>query len=70
MKPAAVIEGLEVIEEGGGSGSASGERMAIWKDFIFNGGEGAFSESIVVAVSSGAHALYEICLSKQVANPG
>jgi len=57
MKAAAVVEGLEVVEEGDGSGLSGGEGLALWKNIAFDGGEGAFGECVIVAISPCAHAL-------------
>lgn len=57
VKASAVVEGFEVIEDGSGGGGFGGERGAVVEEFALEGGEGAFSKGVVVAVACGAHAL-------------
>ena len=42
----AIVEGFEVVEEGGGGGLLGVEGPAIVEDFGFEGSEGAFCEGV------------------------
>ena len=70
VKAATVVEGFEIIEKSKGSGAPGGERLAFWEDFIFYGGEGTFSEGIIIAVAPGAHTLEEAGPGQKVADLG
>jgi predicted regulator of Ras-like GTPase activity (Roadblock/LC7/MglB family) len=54
---AAVVEGLEVVEDDEASSGEGVTGLVIGEDFVFEGGEGALGERIVVAATGGAHAL-------------
>ena len=54
MKSGAVIEGFDVIEDGGASLGAGGEAVMI-DQFVFEAAKEAFDKSIVVAVAFSTH---------------
>ena len=68
MTAAAVVECLEVVEEGGGSGLAGWERLVLWKDLVFDGSEGAFGECVIVAIAPCAHALDQTVVGQERAD--
>lgn len=53
----AVVEGLEVVEDGGGGSGLGGEWGTVIEQLTFEGGEGTFCKGVVVAVAGGTHAL-------------
>ena len=68
MKAAAIVEGLEVVEEGGRSGLAGWEGLVLWENLVFDGGEGALSECVIIAISPCAHALDQTVASQERAD--
>ena len=54
MKSGAVIEGLDVVEDGGAGLGESGEAVMV-DQFVFEAAKKAFDKSIVVAVSLSTH---------------
>ena len=70
VKPATVIEGLQVVEDRGGSNAASREELAVSEEVGLDGSEGAFGKSVVVAIALGAHALEETGALEQIACEG
>lgn len=57
MEAAAVVEGFDVIEDGGGGIPLGVEGEAVVKEFGFEGGEDTLGKGVVVAVTGGTHAL-------------
>ena len=70
METTSVVEGLEVVEKSDGSGVTSWEGLTVWEDLIFDGGKGAFSEGIVITITSSAHALEEAGTRDETADLG
>ena len=54
MKSDAVIEGLDVIEDGGASLGEAAEAMMV-DQFVFESAEEGLDKSVVVAVTFSAH---------------
>ena len=54
VESGAVVEGLDVIEDGGTSLGAGGEALMI-DQFVFEAAKERFSKSVVVAVAFSAH---------------
>ena len=70
MSAATVIEGLEVVEDRAGGGLMGREGLTVRQDVGFEGGEDAFGEGVVVAVTLGAHALTQAGAGEQGASFG
>ena len=70
MAAFAVVEGFEVVEDGGGGGGFGDEWGTVNEQLAFEGGEGAFREGIVVAVTGGTHALAQAVAGEEGAGGG
>ena len=62
----AVVEGFQVVEDRGGGDGFGSEGLAVVEEFVFEGGEGAFGEGVVVAIAGGAHALVQAVAGEQL----
>ncbi len=60
-----VIESLEVVEESNASSVPGNKAMIVRQDLIFDRGEGAFREGVVVAAPLGTHALAQFETGEQ-----
>ncbi len=67
---AAIIEGLEVVEDRAGGGWVRREGLTVWENVGFEGGKEALGESVVVAIAFGAHALAQAGAREQGAGFG
>ena len=54
MESGAIVEGLDVIEDGGASLGAGGEAMMI-DQFLFEAAKEGLDEGVIVAVAFAAH---------------
>ena len=54
MESGAVVEGFDVIEDGGASLGVGGEALMI-DQFVFEGAKEGFDEGVIVAVAFAAH---------------
>ena len=54
MESGAIVEGLDVIEDGGASLGAGGEAMMI-DQFVFEAAKEGLDEGVIVAVGFAAH---------------
>ena len=66
MESNAVIEGFDVIEDGGASCGVGGEAMMV-DQFVFERAPEGFDESVVVAVAFAAHGSEQAVLSEYLA---
>jgi hypothetical protein len=67
---AAIVEGLDVVEDRASRGLMGREGLTVRQYVGFEGGEDAFGESVVVAVAFGAHALAQAGAGEQGAGFG
>ena len=54
VESGAVVEGLDVIEDGGAS-FAEGEEAVVVNEFVFEAAKEAFDKSIIIAVAFASH---------------
>ena len=66
MQPGAVIEGFDVIEDGGAGGGVGGEGLMI-NHFVFESAPEGFDKGVVVAVAFTAHGSNEPMVSNELA---
>ena len=66
MHPGAIVEGLDVIEDGGAGLGAGGEAMMI-DQFVFEAVKERLDEGVVVAVAFAAHGSTQTVLSEHLA---
>ena len=65
MESGAVIEGLDVIEDGGASLGAGGEAMMI-DQFVFEAAKEGLDEGVIVAVALATHGSEKAVLGQDV----
>ena len=65
MKSGAVVEGFNVVEDGGASFGEGGEALVV-DEFIFEAAPEGFDEGVVVAVAFAAHGSDQAILSKEL----
>jgi hypothetical protein len=65
MEAPSVVEGLEVVEKGSGGGTFGIEGKVIAEDFRLQRSKGAFRESVIIAITLGAHALAQSMSGEQ-----
>ena len=69
VESGAVVEGLDVIEDGGTSFGEGGETVVV-NQFIFEATKKAFDKSVIVAVAFASHGSGQIVLSEELAISG
>ena len=69
VEPGAVVEGFDVVEDGGARFGEGGEALVV-NDFVFETAPEGFDEGVVVAVARATHGSDQAMLGEEIAIRG